>query len=67
MHPNTNVTIFWLDNEGRQEEILTNVGHFKERILNALEIARIDNVEKVFYTVNNETYVLDYYNPPLEI
>ena len=61
MYPLTKVTIFYHDKFGRKWEYNTTWRSFKTDVLEILE-KYIDFGYQMYYTVNNETHELDYYN-----
>ncbi len=64
MHPLTRVVIWWVDEYGRKQEYETDIKHFNNMAITLLE-KFLDKNYNMYYTVNNETLELDYYNTEL--
>lgn len=62
IHPDTRIDIHWTSVHGMKFNVQTTYEHFNQHLVEILETTLVDNVETVYYTINNETYQLDYYN-----
>lgn len=62
MHPDTRVEIWWISNAGFKFTVETTYENLKDCLIELFESSLIDNVEYIFYTIENETTSLDYYN-----
>jgi len=65
LHPDTRVKIWWVGTYGNKFTVTTTAEHFKECALEILESKIVDNIDILYYTINNETRELNYYNTTL--
>lgn len=63
-HPQTLVSIWYEDKYGKKWEYITRWNRFKTEAIEILE-KEFDNQRTIFYTINDNTYELDYYNSVL--
>ncbi len=63
-HPRTLVVFWYTDTHGRKWEHLTTWDNFKHTAVNLLE-KYVDECHNISYTINDNTYELDYYNTAL--
>lgn len=64
MHSLTIVSIWYEDKYGKKWEYITRYKDFRNDAAEILE-KHIDNNHSLFYTINDNTYQLDYYNTEL--
>lgn len=60
-HPQTLVIFWYKDKYGRKWEHTAKYADFRTTAINLLE-KHLDNSVTIFYTINEDTYELDYYN-----
>jgi len=63
MHPRTKITLWFEDEKGWKWEHVTRYSSFNTDVVIFIE-NYFDKGFPLFYTVNNETHELDYYNLP---
>jgi hypothetical protein len=63
-HPRSNVVIWYEDQFGRKWEHKTRWCYFREDAIQILE-NNVDIPYDIYYTIENETHLLDYYNSEL--
>lgn len=65
MKPTTRVVFEWLDRRNKRQELVTTFAYFKQYAIELAEDEQVDIVRDVYYTINNVTKRLDYYNEEL--